>query len=87
MLTVDQVKKDEICGLCSTHGRNNKLIQNFGRIREGKRKLRRSKRRLEYKFRMDLRERGWEVFVCIYLAQNRDQWQSLVSTIMKFKVQ
>jgi hypothetical protein len=35
---------------------------------------------------MDLREIGWEGVGWIHLAQDRDQWQSLVNTIMNFRV-
>jgi len=29
MLYDDQVKKDELCGICNTHGRDQKCVQNF----------------------------------------------------------
>jgi len=28
--TLDQIKGNEICGTCSTHGRDEKFRQNFG---------------------------------------------------------
>jgi hypothetical protein len=31
---------------------------------------------------MDLREVGWEVLDWMHLAQDRDQWRALVSTVM-----
>jgi hypothetical protein len=48
---------------------------------EGKRPLRKSRRRWEDNIRMDLRETDW-----IHHAQNRDQWWALVNTIMNLQV-
>jgi hypothetical protein len=53
---------------------------------EGKRPLGRPKRRWEDNIRMYLGEIWWEVVDWIHLAQNRNQWQSLVSTVMNFRV-
>jgi hypothetical protein len=35
---------------------------------------------------MDLREIGWDDVDWIDLAQNRDQWRALVSTVMNLRV-
>jgi hypothetical protein len=35
---------------------------------------------------MDLREIEWNVTDRIHLAQERDQWKTFVSTVMKFRV-
>jgi hypothetical protein len=35
---------------------------------------------------MDLGQIGWEGLNWINLAQDRDQWQGLVNTVMKFQV-
>jgi hypothetical protein len=35
---------------------------------------------------MDLREIGWDSVVWIDVAQDRDQWRALVSTLMKLWV-
>jgi len=51
---------------------------------EGKRPLRRPGCRWEDCIRMDLRKQGEKVL--IHLAQERDQWQALVSMVMKLKV-
>jgi hypothetical protein len=48
---------------------------------EGKRLLGRPRRRWE-DIRMDLREVGWEGVDWILLAQHRDQWRTLVNTVM-----
>jgi hypothetical protein len=49
---------------------------------EGKRKLGRPRRRWEDGIRMGLREIGWG----IQLAQDRDRWRALVSTMMNLRV-
>jgi hypothetical protein len=36
--------------------------------------------------RMNLREMKWEVVDCIHLAQDSDQWQSLVNTVTNLQV-
>jgi hypothetical protein len=51
---------------------------------EGKRPFGRSRRRWEENIGMDLREIGWESADWMHLAQDRDQWRTLVKTIMKF---
>jgi hypothetical protein len=35
---------------------------------------------------MDLRKRGWEGVGWMHLIQDRDQWQALVSMVMKLQV-
>jgi hypothetical protein len=35
---------------------------------------------------MNLRERGWGVMDWIDLAQDKDQWQALVNTVMNLRV-
>jgi hypothetical protein len=35
---------------------------------------------------MDLREIGWESVEWIHLAENRNQWQGLVNTVMNLQV-
>jgi hypothetical protein len=53
---------------------------------EGKRPLRRPRRRWENGIRMDLREIGWGSVDWIQLAQDRDRWRALVNTVMKHRV-
>jgi hypothetical protein len=53
---------------------------------EGKRPLGRPRRRWEDNIRMDLREIGWGGMVWIDLAQDREQWRTLVNTAMNLRV-
>ena len=53
---------------------------------DGKRPLGRPKRRWEDNIKMDLQEVGRGDGDWMKLAQDRDRWRSLVSTIMKFRV-
>jgi hypothetical protein len=52
---------------------------------EGKRPLRRPKRRWEEGIRMELRKTGWGCVEWIQLAQD-DCWRDLVKEVMKFWV-
>jgi hypothetical protein len=53
---------------------------------EGKRPLGKPRRRWEFNVKMDLREIRWGGMDWIDLAQDRDQWRALVSTLMNFRV-
>jgi hypothetical protein len=53
---------------------------------EGKRQLRRRRRRWVYNIKMDLREIGWGGKGWIDLAEDKDQWRALVNTVMKFRI-
>jgi hypothetical protein len=53
---------------------------------EGKRPLGRPRHRWEDGIRMDLREIVWGSVEWIQLAQDRDQWQALVNTVMNLRV-
>ena len=52
---------------------------------EGKRPLRRPRRRWE-NIKMDLREVGRGCGDWMQLAQDKDRWRALVSTVMNFRV-
>ena len=49
---------------------------------EGKRQLRRPRRRWVDNIRMDLQEVGCGYMDCIGLAQDRDRWRTLLSAVM-----
>jgi hypothetical protein len=53
---------------------------------EGKRPLGRPRRMWEDNIEMYFREMGWVAMDWIKLAQNRDQWQALMNTVMKFRI-
>jgi len=53
---------------------------------EEKRPLRRPRRRWEDNIRMDLREIWCEVVDWMNLFQDRDQWRSLMNTVMNIRV-
>jgi hypothetical protein len=53
---------------------------------EGKRPLGRPRRRWVDNIKMDLREIRWGGMDWIDLAQDRDQWRALVSTVMNLLV-
>jgi hypothetical protein len=53
---------------------------------EGRRPLGRPRRRWEYNIKMDLQEVGWGDMDWIDMAQDRDRWRALVSTVMNLRV-
>jgi hypothetical protein len=53
---------------------------------EGKRPLGRLRRRWVDNIKIDLGEIGWDGMDLINLAQDRDQWRTLVNTAMNLRV-
>jgi hypothetical protein len=78
--------EDEIGIACSTHGVTWNAYRVFMGKAERKRPLGRPRRRWENNIKMDLREIGWDGMDWIDLAQDRDQWRALVSTVMNLRV-
>jgi hypothetical protein len=71
---------------CSTNGgKRNAYRISVGKP-EGNRPLGRSRHRWVDNMRMDLGEIGWDGVSWIDLAQDRDQWRALVSTVMNLRV-
>jgi hypothetical protein len=58
----------------------------FVGMSEGMRPLGRQRRRWVDNIKMDLREMGWGGMDWIDLAQNRDQWRTVVNTAMNLQV-
>ena len=71
---------------CSTYSGEERRIQGFGGQPEGKRPLRRPRRRWEDDIKMDLLEVGYRGMEWIELAQDRDRWRALVNAVMNHRV-
>jgi hypothetical protein len=71
---------------CSTNGDNRNAYKIMVGRPEGKRPLRRPRRRWLDNVKMDLIETGWGGVDWIDLAQDRDQWRSLMNTVVNFRV-
>ena len=72
---------DEI--LFTTHNKGHRVL--VGKP-EGKRPLRRPRRRWEDNIKMDLQEVGRGCEDWMELAEDRDRWRALVSTVMSLRV-
>ena len=72
-------------GACDTYGRRERCAQGFGGDSDGKRPLGRPRRRWEENIKMDLQEVGRGCGDWMELAQDRDRWRALVSTVMNFR--
>jgi hypothetical protein len=53
---------------------------------EGKRPLRRPRRRCVGNIKMDLRETGWDGVDWFDMAQDRDHWGILVNTVLNLRI-
>jgi hypothetical protein len=53
---------------------------------EGKRPLGRPRRRWVNNIKMDHREIGWYGMDWIDMAQDMEQWRTLVNTVLKFRI-
>ena len=63
-----------------------RCVHGFGGKPEGKRPLGRARRRWEDNIKMDLQEVGRGCGDWMEVAQDRDRWRALVSTVMNFWV-
>jgi hypothetical protein len=77
---------DEMGRACSTNGEKRHAYRILMGSPERKRPLGRPRRRWVDNIKMDLREIGWDGMDWIDLAENRDQWRTLVNAIMNLRV-
>jgi hypothetical protein len=73
-------------GACSTNGEKRSVYRLSVGKPEGRRPLRRPRRRWVDNIRMDLVEVGWADVDWICLAQDRDRWRGLVNSVLKLRV-
>jgi hypothetical protein len=79
-------KKNDMGWACSTYGRKKRCAQGLVGEPEEKRTLGRPRRRWEDNIKMDLQEVGRGFWDWMELAQDRDRWRALVSTVMNCRV-
>ena len=72
-------------GACGTYGGRGVHKVLVGKP-DGKRPMGRPRRRWEDNIKMDLQEFGRSCGDWMGLAQDRDRWRALVSTVMNFRV-
>jgi hypothetical protein len=70
---------------CSTNGKKRSAYRILVGKPEGKRPLRRERRRWVHNIKMDPSEIGWGSVDWIDLAQDRDQWRAFGNTIMNLR--
>jgi hypothetical protein len=78
--------KDERGRACSTNGEKRNAYKILVGNPEGRRPLGRPRRRWVNNIKMDLRGIEWDGGDSIDLAQDRDQWRSLVNMGMNLRV-
>jgi hypothetical protein len=71
---------------CGTNGDDENAYRILVGKPEGKRPLRRPRRRWVDNVKIDLRGIGWAGVEWIDLAQDRDQWRALVNTMTNLRV-
>jgi hypothetical protein len=79
-------KEDEMGRACSTNGEKRNAYRILVGKSEGKRPRGRPRRRWMDNIKMDLKEIGWDDMDWIDLALDRDQWRTLVNTVMNLRV-
>jgi hypothetical protein len=80
------VKEDEMGRECSTNGEKRNAYGILVGKLERKRPLGTPRHRWVDNIEIDLREIGWDDVDWIDLAQDRDQWRTLVNTVMNLWV-
>ena len=82
----DKIETNEMSWACGTYGWGEGVYRVLLGKPEGRRPLRRPRRRWADNIRMDLQEVGCGYMDWIGLAQDRDRWRTLVSAVMKLGV-
>ena len=80
----DKIGKNEMGRACGTMEEGRGVHKVLVGKPEGKRPLGRPKLRWEDNIKMDLEEVGRDYGDWMELAQDRDRWRALVSTVMNF---
>ena len=73
-------------GACGEYGEERAVHRVLVGKPEGKRPLGRPRRRCEDNIKMDLQEMGGGCGDWMEMAQDRDRWRALVSTVMNLRV-
>ena len=71
---------------CDAYGGGERGAQGYGGETWGKETIWETRRRWEVNIKMDLQEVGWGCGDWMELAQDRDRWRALVSTMINFRV-
>jgi hypothetical protein len=80
------IKKNEMGGACGAYGGGERSAQGVGGETEGKMPLGRTRFRWEDNIKMYLQEVGGGGGDWMELAQDRDRWRALVSTVKNLRV-
>jgi hypothetical protein len=83
---IRMIKSRRMSRTCSTHGEKKNACRVLVGKPEEQRPLGRSIRRWEDNIKVHLREIGCGGMEWINVAQDRDQWRALVSTVINFRV-
>jgi len=81
-----QIEKNEMDPACSVYGVRRGVYRVLVGKPEGKRPLRRLRRRWEDNIKMDHKEVGCAVIDWNELALDRDRWRALVNAVMNLRV-
>jgi hypothetical protein len=83
---VNKIEKNEMGWACGAYGWGEGVYRVLVGKPEGRRPLRRPRRRWVDNIRTDLQKVGCGYIDWIGLAQDRDRWQTLVSAVMNLRV-